>query len=152
MDGPDDFDKWPNVSYYVMDDVDDPNATGNEWRYSDVWPISGEETPFYFHEGGVLSQDPPGSYNSTTYSYDPTDPVPTKGGQNLYLYQGPMDQRSVEDRDDVLVFNSSVLTDPFEATGPIKARLFVSSDCVDTDFTVKLTDVYPDGRSRSRRR
>ena len=60
---------------------------------------------------------------------------------------GPYDQRSVENRSDVLIFTSPVLTQPYEATGSIKARLFVSSDCPDTDFTVKLTDVYPDGRS-----
>jgi hypothetical protein len=53
----------------------------------------------------------------------------------------------VEERDDVLVFTSQVLEEPYEATGPIKARLYVSSDCPDTDFTIKLTDVYPDGRS-----
>ncbi|MCK5031163.1 MAG: CocE/NonD family hydrolase, partial [Thermoplasmatales archaeon] len=73
--------------------------------------------------------------------------MPTIGGQNLVLPQGPKDQSPVENRDDVLLFTSPVLTEPVGATGPIKARLFVSSSCVDTDFTVKLTDVYPDGRS-----
>jgi hypothetical protein len=147
MDGPNEFDEWPTVSYYVMGDVDDPNVTANEWRYADVWPTPADETPFYFHEGGILSQDEPGGYSPITYSYDPMDPVPTRGGQNLYLYQGPIDQTPVEDRDDVLLFTSPVLTEPVEATGPIRAQLFVSSDCVDTDFTVKLTDIYPDGRS-----
>ena len=148
MNNGNDFDKWPTASYYVMGDVDDPDAPGNEWRYADDWPISTVETPYYLHEGELLSPDNPGSYSPITYSYDPTNPVPTKGGQNLaILFDGPMDQRSVEGRDDVLVFSSPVLTEPVETTGPIKARLFVSSDCVDTDFTVKITDVYPDDRS-----
>jgi putative CocE/NonD family hydrolase len=71
----------------------------------------------------------------------------TKGGQNLHVYQGPMDQRGTEGRQDVIIFTSDVLTKPVGVTGRIKARLFVSSDCIDTDFTVKLCDVYPDGRS-----
>ena len=66
---------------------------------------------------------------------------------NLKIPAGPYDQISIENRSDVLVFTSDVLTEPLEITGPIKARLFVSSDCPDTDFTVKLTDVYPDGKS-----
>jgi putative CocE/NonD family hydrolase len=82
-----------------------------------------------------------------TYQYDPEHPVPTLGGQNLLITKGPMDQRPVESRDDVLLFTSAPLTEPVEVTGRITALLFVSSDCVDTDFTVKLTDVYPDGKS-----
>ena len=58
-----------------------------------------------------------------------------------------MDQRPVESRDDVLLFTSEPLEEPLEVTGRIKARLFVSSDCPDTDFTLKLTDVYPDCKS-----
>ncbi|MBS3777983.1 MAG: CocE/NonD family hydrolase, partial [Candidatus Thermoplasmatota archaeon] len=69
------------------------------------------------------------------------------GGQNLNIKRGPYDQREVENRDDVIVFSTNVLSDSVWIAGPVKARLFVSSDCVDTDFTVKLTDVYPDGRS-----
>jgi predicted acyl esterase len=141
------FDKWPTVSYYVMSDVDDTTAPGNEWRYADGWPIPGNEIKLYFHEGEVLSQEIPGTNSPLNFSYDPTDPVPTLGGQNLLLFQGPKDQRSIENREDVLLFTTEALTEPFESTGPVKARLYVSSDCVDTDFTVKLTDVYPDGRS-----
>jgi putative CocE/NonD family hydrolase len=58
-----------------------------------------------------------------------------------------MDQKKVESRPDVLLFTTDVLNEPVEVTGRIYAKLHVSSDCVDTDFTVKLTDVYPDGRS-----
>jgi predicted acyl esterase len=147
MDGPDNYDEWPTVSYYVMGDVDDLEAPGNEWRYADDWPIPYNETNWYFHENGELSKAFPDNYDSLNYSYDPTNPVPTIGGQNLNIRAGPFDQTSIEERDDVLVFTSQVLDEPYEATGPIKALLYVSSDCPDTDFTVKLTDVYPDGRS-----
>lgn len=141
------FDEWPAVSYYVMTDVDDIDAPGNEWRYADTWPIPSDEVCWYFHENGELSKTILNNENSLTYLYDPENPVPTVGGQNLILSKGPYDQRTIENRDDVLVFTSEVLEKPYEATGPIKARLFVSSDCPDTDFTVKLSDVYPDGRS-----
>jgi putative CocE/NonD family hydrolase len=130
-----------------MGDVDDSSAPGNEWRSATQWPIPYEALHYYFHENGVLSLSPPTDYAPITYRYNPNNPVPTIGGQNLNIARGPYDQRLVENRDDVLVFTSDVLSESFEATGPIKARLYVSSDCPDTDFTVKLTDVYPDGRS-----
>lgn len=144
---PSGFDNRPAVSYYVMGDVDDIDAPGNEWRTADEWPIPYTELECYFHGNGLFSSSYPSDYDPIAYLYDPTDPVPTIGGQNLGLPRGPYDQRPVEDRNDVLVFTSDVLQEPFEATGPIKARLYVSSDRPDTDFTVKLTDVYPDGRS-----
>jgi len=147
MDQTNAFDDWPTVSYYVMGDIDDLSAPGNEWRYAEDWPIQYNEMPWYFHNDGELSTSPPDQSESTSYLYDPIHPVPTIGGQNLNLDRGPFDQTNVEGRDDVLVFTSPILEEPYEATGPIKARLYVSSDCPDTDFTVKLTDVYPDGRS-----
>jgi predicted acyl esterase len=143
----DDYENRPNVSYYVMGDVDDLDAPGNEWRYSDIWPIEHHKSRWFFHENGLLSKNYPVENEPLTYLYDPNDPVPTIGGQNLILPQGPYDQSSIENREDVLVFTSDALEESYEATGPIVARLFVSSDCPDTDFTVKLTDVYPDGRS-----
>jgi putative CocE/NonD family hydrolase len=65
----------------------------------------------------------------------------------LCLQQGSFDQRETESRPDVLVFTTPVLKEPVEATGPIEVDLHISSDCPDTDFAVKLCDVYPDGRS-----
>jgi len=141
------YDDWPIVQYYVLGDVDDIDSPGKEWRCADEWPIPYTQTKWYFHEEGLLSTDVPGVYDPVTYDYDPTDPVTTIGGQNLYPLRGAYDQRPVEDRDDVILFTSGELSEPYEATGPIKANLFVSSDCPDTDFTVKLCDVYPDGRS-----
>ena len=66
---------------------------------------------------------------------------------SLTGYDGPADQRPLHDRDDVLVFTTEVLEEPVEVTGPVSARLFVSSSAVDTDFTAKLLDVHPDGRA-----
>ena len=142
-----DFPDRPTVWYYLMGDVDVIDSPGNEWRYADEWPIPANYTSWYLHENGVLSRTNTSQYDPLTYTYNPIDPVPTIGGQNLKIPAGPFDQTSIESRDDVLVFTSEILTEPMEITGPITARLFVSSDCPDTDFTVKLTDVYPDGRS-----
>src|SRR5207245_11687144 len=68
-------------------------------------------------------------------------------GAELGADIGPKDQRKVESWDNVLLFSTDVLAEPLEVTGRITAKLYVSSDCPDTDVTVKLTDVYPDGRS-----
>ena len=85
--------------------------------------------------------------NALAYTYDPTNPVPTIGGIQLTLPSGPKDQQSIESRADVLVFTSAPLAKPLEVTGRIRARLWVASDAPDTDFFVRLCDVYPDGRS-----
>ena len=147
----DDFENRPIVYYYVMGDVTNPNAVGNFWRVGTSWPPSHVDDAWYLQENNALSTTPCESTTPLTYTYNPNNPVPTKGGTNLdYLgptLAGPYDQRSVENRADVLLFTSDVLTEPYEATGRIMAKLYVSSDCSDTDFTVKLTDVYPDGRS-----
>ena len=147
MGGSTEYDNWPAVTYYVMGDVNDSNALGNEWRYADDWPIPAIDRAWYLQVNGSLLPMKSGDTRQFTYSYDPANPVPTIGGGNLNIPAGPYDQRPVENRSDVLIFTSPVLQQPYEATGAITARLFVSSDCPDTDFTVKLTDVYPDGRS-----
>jgi predicted acyl esterase len=136
------------VHYYVMGDPTDEDAPGNFWREADNWPPPAEATAFYFHpDRRLVRGTPPDGTETVSYRYDPNDPVPTVGGQNLLLPKGPMDQRKVESRPDVLLFTTDVLAEPVEVTGRIHAKLYVSSDCPDTDFTVKLTDVYPDGRS-----
>jgi len=142
------MDEMP-VLYYVMGDTSDPKAPGNEWREAETWPpFELTPRPYYLHPEGILSPDKPGDNNaSSTYLYDPENPVPTCGGANLNIPAGPHDQRSVEDRDDVIIFSTAPLECPLEVTGEVKAVLYVSSDVIDTDFTVKLTDVYPDSRS-----
>jgi predicted acyl esterase len=135
------------VHYYVMGDPSNPKSPGNVWRSAESWPPHSTPTPYYFHADHTLSTDLPTTDSTMDYRYDPAKPVPTRGGQNLIFPKGPMDQRTIESRDDVLLFTGPVLEEPLEITGRIVAQLFVSSDCPDTDFTVKLCDVYPDGRS-----
>lgn len=136
------------VQYYVMGDVDDPKAPGNEWKYAQTWPVPADYTPFYFHKDLSLSTDKPASSgDSLAFVDDPANPVPTIGGANLVLPRGPHDQRAIESRADVLVFSTPPLAEPIEVTGPITVKVFVSADVIDTDITARLTDVYPDGRS-----
>lgn len=138
----------PPVAYYVMGDVDDPNAPGNEWRTAPAWPVPARETAYHLRSDGRLTTDRPSQDEAPqSYTYDPSDPVPTIGGANLLLPAGPRDQRPTEARDDVLCFSTAPLRRPVEATGRIRVRLYAASSARDTDFTAKLTDVYPDGRS-----
>ena len=96
---------------------------------------------YSLHGDGVLSSEPPESAGSDQYKYDPEDPVPTIGTM------GPYDQRPVEERSDVLVYTSALLENDLEVTGPVRAVIYASSTAVNTDFTAKLVDVYPDGRA-----
>ncbi len=138
----------PPVQYYVMGDVDDPQAPGNHWRTAADWPPAAARARFYLHPGGALSEDCPRQRKShSTWIYDPANPVKTLCGSNLYLPEGPCDHRPNEAREDVLTFTSAPLTEPLEITGRIKAKLHVSIDQPDTDVMVWLSDVYPDGRS-----
>jgi putative CocE/NonD family hydrolase len=131
-----------------MGDPTDAKAPGNFWRSADTWPPKATVTEFYLHpDGKLVAGDKPAGQGSKSYQYDPAKPVPTVGGAEQGAGIGPKDQRKVESRDDVLVFTTDVLAEPIEVTGRLSAKLFVSSDCPDTDFTCKLTDVYPDGRS-----
>ncbi|MBP7050065.1 MAG: CocE/NonD family hydrolase [Phycisphaerae bacterium] len=138
----------PAVQYYVMGDPADPNSPGNKWKTDDDWPVPAMMVPVYLHVDNKLRLTPSEElFGSLSYKYDPKDPVSTVGGANLTGTKGPKDQRSVEERPDVLVFNSPVFDRYIEFTGAIKVKLWVSSTAVDTDFTAKLCDVYPDGRS-----
>lgn len=135
----------------------------NQWKTAKDWPLPHTQyRSFFLHSrghantasgDGALSQDPPGNAEpADVYLYDPRNPVPTVGGPTflpgLFIgaNAGPRDQRRVEERSDVLCYSSDVLTEPLEVTGPVEAVLYVSSSARDTDFTVKLCDVYPDGR------
>lgn len=138
----------PAVTYYVVGDVTDPNAPGNAWRTAAQWPpFDVAPTRLYLHGDRSLRAARPGRSEPLRYRYDPSEPVPTLGGVQLTLPAGPIDQRILEDRPDVLVFTTEPLPEPVEVTGRVRARLWVSSDVPDTDFMVKLCDVYPDGRS-----
>lgn len=138
----------PAVQYFVMGDPADPNTPGNQWRTADDWPVPAEMKTVYFHTDNRLRLSPPQEmFGSLSYKYDPTNPVPTIGGANLIISKGPKDQRPTEDRPDVLLFTSPPLDRHIEITGPVKVKLWASSTAPDTDFTAKLCDVYPDGRS-----
>jgi uncharacterized protein len=130
----------------------------NVWRDEYEWPPAGTRyVNYYLHSGGVLAIESPGTEPTDGYTYDPADPVPTRGGNHsigpynpgLYeiLQPGPMDQRSVEERDDVHVYTSDILDEDTEVTGEVTVTLFAASSARDTDFVARLTDVYPDGRS-----
>jgi len=141
------FDK-PAVDYYVMGDVVAPDAPGNEWRTAQDWPIPARDTPLYLRETGKLTFEKPTEVNSSqAYDFDPKNPVPTKGGPNLLIPAGSMNQNELEKRPDVLVFQTESLEEPVQVVGRVKVKLWGSSSCVDTDFAAKLMDVYPDGRS-----
>ena len=140
----------PAVRYYLMGDTRDPQAPGNVWRTSDVWPPKADVTPYYLEAGHRLSTAAPTADARSaeavdTYVYDPKNPVPTVGGNNLMIPLGPMDQREVSSRPDVVKYETEPLEQAVEIVGPVIAELMVSTDAEDTDFTVKLVDVYPDG-------
>ncbi len=141
----------PPVSVFAMGE--------NRWKsFSDWPPPSAHYVRFFFHSGGKanalhgdgsLSTVPPGEEPPDTFTYDPNDPVPTLGGNNLAIPLGVRDQRPVEQRNDVLVFTSDPLERPIEVTGPITVELWAASTARDTDFTAKLVDVHPDGYAQN---
>lgn len=139
----------PPVRYYVMGDVADPKAPGNEWRTSLSWPVPSKLTSYFLTANGALSVKMPAEQESAgTYKYDPKNPVPTIGGANLNIKRGPMDQRATGERKDVLKFVTAPLESPVEVTGRVMAEVWAESDAPDTDWMVKLIDVYPDGTER----
>ena len=138
----------PAVTYYVIGDVTDTSAPGNVWRTADAWPpFAVTPTKLHLHGDRSLHASKPANAAALSYRFDPQNPAPTVGGVQLTIPAGPLDQRKLEARDDVLVFTSEPLDEPVEVTGRVRAKLWVVSDAPDTDFFVKLCDVYPDGRS-----
>jgi putative CocE/NonD family hydrolase len=132
----------PPVRLFVMG--------ANNWRDEQEWPLSrAVETPFYLHANGELSTAPPDAERPNRYTYDPDDPVPTHGGALLMAPEyptGPVDQRAIEARADVLTYTTATLPTEVEVTGPVQVHLWASSSAPDTDFVARLVDVYPDGR------
>jgi len=134
----------PTVRYYVMGATGEPDAPGNEWRTAKDWPVPARDEPFYLHEGGHLSAQAPSTETSaTTLLADPLHPntIPAGG------FPGARDARGFETQKEVRTFTTDVLTEPVEWTGKVKAELFLSSTAPDTDVIVRVSDVYPDGRS-----
>jgi putative CocE/NonD family hydrolase len=133
----------PPVRIYVMG--------ANEWRSENEWPLErAVETKVFLGGRGEMAFDPAAtSSGSLSFAYDPADPVPTLGGIALLEHPTPgsYDQRLIEERGDVLVFTSDVLTEDVEVTGRVTASLRVATDGETTDWVVRLCDVHPDGRS-----
>ena len=124
----------------------------NRWRDEEEWPLRRAlPTIYYLASRGRLQRSQPGGDRPDQYVYDPANPAPTDGGAvccNPKVFPwGPLDQRPVETRPDVLVYSSPPLKRPLEVTGPIHVLLYVSTSQPDTDFTAKLIDVFPDGRA-----
>jgi uncharacterized protein len=146
-------DKLARVTYFTMG--------SNKWQTSDTWPPAGAQpTTFYLSSGGrantsngdgVLMSAAPADDKADSFTYDPMNPVRSLGGNvcctGNAVTGGAFDQRKTEERNDVLVYTSEPFKDGIELSGPIVPTLYVSSDAKDTDFTVKVLDVYPDGRA-----
>jgi putative CocE/NonD family hydrolase len=147
------LEKTPRVRYFTMG--------LNKWQTSDTWPPQGAVTKTFFlgssgkanslNGDGALSGAPPDSDSPDSFVYDPMNPVPSYGGNvcctGNAVTGGAFDQRKMEARADILVYTSAPFTTGTEVSGPIGATLYVSSDAKDTDFTVKVLDVYPDGKA-----
>jgi uncharacterized protein len=147
------LDALPRVTYYTMG--------MNKWQTSDKWPPTGAQTMTFFLSSagranslfgdGALATSPPATNKSDSFTYDPMNPVLSYGGNvcctGTAVQGGSFDQRRMEAREDVLVYSSEPFKEGTELSGPIEPTLYVSSDAKDTDFTVKVIDVYPDGRA-----
>ena len=148
------IDSLPRIQYYVIG--------RNEWHTSDVWPVKGmHQTTWFLHSGGNanakggdgrLDSAAPLAEPADTFTYDPANPVPARGGSicctgNPKDVAGSFDNADIEQRPDVLVYSSAPLRDGLELTGNMRAVICLSSDALDTDVTVKLLDVFPDGRA-----
>lgn len=134
----------PTVRYYVMGAVGEKDAPGNEWRTAADWPVKADATPYYLRAaGGLSTKAPTEEAASTNFVADPVHPNAIPGR----AFPGAKDARDFEKQAEVRTFTSDVLTEPVEWTGKVRAELRVSSTAKDTDFIVRVSDVYPDGRS-----
>lgn len=146
--------KTPKVQYFTMG--------SNKWQSSDTWPPANVEmTTYYLMSGGKANSlygdgkltlsAPAKEAKPDVFAYDPMFPVPSYGGNvcctGTAVQGGSFDQHQMETRHDILVYTTDPFKDGAELSGPIETTLYVGSDAKDTDFTVKLIDVYPDGRA-----
>jgi len=140
--------KDPPVHVFVMG--------RNKWRTAEEWPLPQTQfTKYYLHSdgnanssagSGSLSSQRPGKERADEYVYDPQNPTPSAGFTNGHI-DGPRDISKSAARSDVLVYDTPTLTEDVELVGPITARLFAATIGTDTDWMIRLADVYPDGRA-----
>jgi putative CocE/NonD family hydrolase len=134
---------WPRVIYYLMG--------AGRWQTAEAWPPPDvAEAQLYLGPDGALTPDPPTErVEPDGYVYDPDDPTPTVGGSIVsYVYPpGSVDVSQVQQRPDVLTYTTPVLSRDVDVVGPLTFVLYASSSATDTDFAVRLSDVFPDGRA-----
>ncbi|MCA9141156.1 MAG: CocE/NonD family hydrolase [Planctomycetaceae bacterium] len=138
------IDRDPPVRYYTMGAVGEPDAPGNVWRQAEDWPTKSQLTEYYLQpEGQLTTTQPTVEVGSTSFLADPMNPVEIAGTG----FPGARDARIVEEQKEVRTFTTEPLGESVEWTGDVHAELYVSSSAKDTDFIVRVSDVYPDGRS-----
>ena len=143
----------PPIKIFVMGE--------NVWRYEHEWPLARTVYTKYFLQsdgrantaagnGTLLLKGPMGA-PTDAFVYDPASPVPSFGGNVCCgpVPSGPRDQSRIEQREDILVYTTPMLTDSIEVTGPITMKLFAETSARDTDWTAKLVDVHPDGYAQN---
>ncbi|MCB1225330.1 MAG: CocE/NonD family hydrolase [Verrucomicrobiales bacterium] len=134
----------PPVRYYVMGAVGEPGAPGNVWRQAQNWPPKSRTISYYLREdAGLSAQAPTAPASHTDLPCDPQQPMSIPGRSFL----GARDGRDFEAQKDVRTWTTDPLTQPLEITGEIFAECWVQTSVPDTDLILRLSDVYPDGRS-----
>jgi uncharacterized protein len=136
--------KEATVRYYTMGAVGEEGAPGNVLRFGPGWPVPARPVSYYLREDGKLALEAAEEEGGTTgVLADPLHPNEIPGR----AFPGARDARGFEKQAQVRTFTTDVLTEPVEWTGKVQVELFVASTAPDTDFIVRVSDVYPDGRS-----
>lgn len=154
------FDRWlkgikngvendPVVEYFTIGE--------NRWKTTDTWPPRNiDKQKWFLHSEGKAKSPEDGAKVNTNasemekpdhYVYDPKSPTPFLVDIRTNELSPPEDYQEVEKREDTLVYTSEAFTQDFEISGDVSAVIYASTDSKDTDWIVRLTDVYPDGRS-----
>jgi predicted acyl esterase len=121
-------------------------SPSNRWIHLAQWPAPHRTMRYFLAKGFYLSAEKPKARTSkVSYSFDPSNPVETFGGANLYGERGPEDQRQVGERRDYVRFSTAVLSKDLAILGDVTLELFADTDSPSTDFEAKLVDIYPDG-------
>ena len=125
----------------------------NRWRGFESWPPPSQQYRLYLHGNGAAKTGrlrwQPAEVGATpdSYRYNPALPTPNLGGAKMGTDAGPVDNRSLEERSDVLVFSTPPLPGDVEVIGYVGAELYVRSSLANSDFFVRLCDVDRSGRS-----